>query len=308
MLQKKMCGRLGNQMFQYAAIRSYMEINQKEDLVLSFNDLEKIGFKNELDDFNIIKYENKNTIQKDWIQKVLLLYMDIVEKIFRIIFIHNKIKYNKFCNLFEKKMKKILMKNGIYYINQGYERLKPSKKENKVFVGGFESSKYFDTIRNQILLEFTPKYEKLEKNIEMYEKIENTESVCVTIRRGDFLSKENIKTHYVCKRDYFERAILEIQRRIEKPKFFVFSDDIEWVKNNMQFPEGTVFEDGTDPVWEKLRLMYECKHFIISNSTFSWWAQYLSRNEKKLVIAPSRWKNTWQNKDIYMDNWILLDP
>lgn len=78
---------------------------------------------------------------------------------------------------------------------------------------------------------------------------------------------------------------------IENPVFFMFSDDIEWVKNNIHTECVTYYEDGTDPVWEKLRLMSACKHFIVSNSTFSWWTQYLSANENKVVVSPSRWFN-----------------
>ena len=207
----------------------------------------------------------------------------------------------------EKKYSNLLMKFGIYWLQQGYMEFRKTKMKNKYFCGLFESSKYFNDYRDVILKEFTPKYQELPKNKKMYEAISKSNSVCITIRRGDFLSNENKKSHYVCTPEYFDKAIKKICQLINNPTFFVFSDDIDWVKNNMSFPGKVFYEDGTDPVWEKLRLMYSCKHFIISNSTFSWWAQYLSRNDKKIVIAPSRWKNTYQNDDIYEDNWILIE-
>jgi hypothetical protein len=82
---------------------------------------------------------------------------------------------------------------------------------------------------------------------------------------------------------------------------------MDLVRNEFNFDdEYFYFEDGDDPVWEKLRLMYSCKHFIISNSTFSWWAQYLSRNSNKKVIAPLRWWNNENNPEIYEGDWILM--
>ena len=89
----------------------------------------------------------------------------------------------------------------------------------------------------------------------LYEVI--TESICITIRRGDFVSNEEYKKNlYVCDEKYFYKSIDVIEKMVKNPVFFVFSDDIEWVKNNIKFPKNTIFETGDDPVWEKLRLMY----------------------------------------------------
>lgn len=206
-------------------------------------------------------------------------------------------------------MKKIdkLNKNGIFYLRQGYYKFSACKSKNKVFFGYFESAKYFYNIRNELLEEFTPKEEPLEKNKKIYDEIKNTNSVCVSIRRGDYLSNNFKKDFYICTPEYFNKAIEIAKYKIQNPKFFVFSDDVQWIKENMNFPEGTIFEDGNDPVYEKIRMMYSCKNFIISNSTFSWWAQYLSRNNNKVVIAPSKWRNTGYYKDIYQDKWIKVD-
>ena len=152
----------------------------------------------------------------------------------------------------------------------------------------------------------TPIQEEMIENKELYEIIKNTNSVCVTIRRGDFLLNKFRKQFYICTPEYFEKAINKISKMIEKPQFVVFSDDVEWCKKNMKFPEGTVFESGNDPIWEKIRLMYSCKNFIISNSTFSWWAQYLSKNENKIVIAPKEWNRFEYTDLIYDKKWILI--
>ena len=308
MLQKKITGRTGNQMFQYAALRAYMEKYKDYNLKLNFDVLYKHKFSNDLKNFNIYNYEENNKLILSIKQKCILFFVRITEIIIRVISLNNKKKYTIKCNNFQNIIENKLIKNGIYYKLRGYTEFKASKEKNKVFIGYFESPKYFNDIKDIIKKEFTPKYQKLEKNKELYQKIENSESVCISIRRGDFLSKKNKKMHYICNEKYFEQAIEIIKRKIKNPQFFIFSDDIEWVKNNMRFPSETQYEDGNDPIWEKLRLMYSCKHFIISNSTFSWWAQYLSSNKEKIVVAPSRWKNTYHNEDLYEDDWILITP
>lgn len=306
MIQMEIHGRLGNQMFQYATLRGYMEKYGYKDLKLNFkNGVYSRNFKNDLEQFNIIQYEEVDKIEKSFIQKILIFGITKIESLIDKIG-HKDNEYKK--NKLELSKRKILIKNGIYFLHQGYMDLEPTNSPNQIFIGNFESAKYFDNIKEKIIEEFTPKFDKLEKNLQLYDKIQKTESVCISIRRGDFLTKENIKGHYVCTNQYFERAIEKIKQKVQNPHFFIFSDDIEWVKNNIKFPEDTDFETGDDPVWEKLRLMYECKHFIISNSTFSRWAQYLSRNDNKIVVAPSRWKNTYQNEDIYEKNWILIEP
>ena len=157
--------------------------------------------------------------------------------------------------------------------------------------------------------EFTPKYGILEHNKELYKEIEKTESVCVTIRRGDFVENKKFKQVYdVCTKSYYYRGMKEIAKQVKDPCFVIFSDDIPWIKKHMKFPYNVYYEDGTDTVQEKLRMMYSCKHFVISNSTFSWWAQYLSRNPNKIVVSPNRWYNSRFQTALIGKDWILLDP
>lgn len=305
-MQKELTGRLGNQMFQYAAMRGILAKNDRQEPIqVSFKKyVYSNGFRNDLQDFQVVSYEEVNNLKLSVWQKILIFWMKVTEKI-----LSKTVKKEKFEQLrftYEKKMAPILTTFGIYFMRQGYYPFKKSLAKNKVMIGYFESSQYFDHIRPQILEEFTPKYEKKKENIDLYNKIENTESVCVTIRRGDYLTEQNKGNHYICTPEYFETAIKKIQDKVKNPKFFVFSDDVEWVKNNMNFPEGTEYERGNDPIWEKLRLMYSCKHFILSNSTFSWWAQYLSRNEKKVVVAPSKWRRIGYSDAIYQENWNLI--
>ena len=309
MYQKKITGRLGNQMFQYASMKGIKRANNIEQPIsLSFEKVYQRNFKNELKEFNIKDYTEIEKVSLTLRQKLFFYPVRIIEVILEKI-IKDKTKRELIELKIQRRVAPILSKHGVCYMVKGFYNFRLDKvaKRDIYFAGFFESDKYFNNIREELLEEFTPKKEKLEKNKKLYQNIENTNSVCVTIRRGDFLAKEFEKEHYVCTKEYFYSAIELIKKKIDNPKFFVFSDDINWCKNNMVFPEDTVFETGDDPVWEKLRLMYSCKHFIISNSTFSWWAQYLSRNENKVVIAPNKWKNEGYNDDIFEENWILID-
>ena len=212
-----------------------------------------------------------------------------------------KYKYEKFFASF-------LSEFGIYYMRQGYVLFKKYNSENKYLLGYFESNKYFEDIRDILLEEFTPKMKPRVENMGLYDYINSGESVCVTIRRGDYVSNPGFKkNHYICTENYFMNAMKIMKKKVKNAKFVIFSDDVEWCRENIKFSGEVMYESGDDPVWEKLRLMYSCKHFILSNSTFSWWAQYLSRNDKKIVIAPSRWRNNEGVTDIYMSNWLIYD-
>ena len=310
-ITKHMFWRLWNQMFQYATVRAFQNKYwySENEIFLDFSEVYKRsdeGFYNDLKDFNIKHFQEKK-INMNIIQYFLFLGSNFLKYIN--LFITKKENYD--IKLYElwKKWQPILNKFWLYIFRLWYYNFKDSKAKNKIFYGTYESSKYFDEIREILLEEFTPKYDILAHNVDLYNEINSTESVCVTIRRWDFMSKGNKSRFYVCTPEYFYEWIKYIQQNIKNPKFFIFSDDVERCKKNMKFPFWTLFESWTDPVWEKLRLMYSCKHFIISNSTFSWWAQYLSRNKNKLVIAPKIWWNDKSYKeklDIYMDSWILI--
>ena len=208
---------------------------------------------------------------------------------------------------YEEKWHRSLEKKGIYWFRRGGWNLQYSSSLNKFVSGCFEDPIYFDEIREILLAEFTPKKDLLQKNREMMCNIQQTNSICLSVRRGDFESNAEVKKlQSVCDRKYFEEAIQVIKNNVKNPVFFMFSDDIEWVKNNIYTGCVTYYEDGTDPVWEKLRLMSACKHFVVSNSTFSWWTQYLTKSENKIVVSPSRWFNNDYESPLIGKDWIKI--
>jgi len=119
-------------------------------------------------------------------------------------------------------------------------------------------------------------------------RIREGNSIAVHVRRGDYL---NLPPYQVCGLDYYLRAMQDMARRVEHPRFFVFSDDIEWCEVLRQhWPDAVLVRDAGSDV-EELLLMSLCRHTIISNSSFSWWAAWLTDREGKIVMAPDRWVN-----------------
>ena len=300
-------GRLGNQMFQYAFAKALnMAQGGTGQLVFNFKRVhqagnEEDGFEDSLKYFNVEPYktEKGNLVLKYGSICQIFVYLAYVASI--------KIFHADYDG---ERWLSYLRSNGLLYTNYLdnrypiYEKQLHSMVNLNSFVcsGKYENPQYFNHIRPILLNEFTPIEAPLKENNYLYEIIDKGNSVCVSIRRGDYLSISLKNNFFVCDEAYFHRAINLAIRIIKNPVFIFFSDDIEWVKENLKIDFPAYYESGKDPVWEKLRLMYSCKHFIISNSTFSWWAQYLSRNEKKIVISPDR----WFNDDIHNSSSHLL--
>lgn len=307
MIYKNIQGRLGNQMFQYASAKAIMKKNGINGSVnCCFKDVYKRNFENDLRHFKLQNFTEVDNIELSLSQKIIFVYIKFIEFIIQIF--STKDNFEERRNKFEKKQKELFIKFGLVRITDGYVKIDNLiPKHNYIISGGLESYKYFSDIRKELLEEFTPKKEKIDTNRELYDIIESTNSVCISIRRGDFLNSEYKDKHYVCGKEYIKKAVKLMNNKLKNPQYIIFSDDVEWCKENIDFIQNPKFETGNDPVWEKLRMMYSCKNFIISNSTFSWWAQYLSRNENKIVIAPNKWKNYGIYKDIYEEGWELID-
>lgn len=182
-------------------------------------------------------------------------------------------------------------------------------KKNYYIEGGFQTPLYFADIRNDLIREFRISGMPETKNREMMDRIKKTNSVCLHIRRGDYLDFQNLN---LCTYQYYLNAMRYISEKEADPVFFVFSTshaDIQWIRDNYDFScYSLVYVDLDNVDYEELRLMSECRHFIMSNSTFSWWAQYLSSEKDKIVVAPNRWNTDLPDDDnIYMEDWHLIE-
>ena len=306
-------GRLGNQMFQYAFAKA-IKIAQggKGHLTLNFKRVyragqEKEGFEDSLRYFNVESYKTEKG-------NLVLMYGSFLQKVVYLIYVTS-------IKLFHADYKgehwlSFLRRVGLLYSNYGdhrysiYEKYLNQSDIRKTLIcnGKFENPEYFDSIRSVLIEEFTPKFPPLEENKTLYDIIQQTNSVCVVVRRGDYLSAEFKDKFYVCDETYFQKAIDKIKMLIENPVLIFFSNDIDWVKENIKTDLLSYYEPKSNPVWESMRMMYNCKHFIISNGTFSWWGQYLSRNENKIVISPDHWYNNVDvdHTELLSDNFIKI--
>ena len=149
-----------------------------------------------------------------------------------------------------------------------------------------------------------PKAESIKTPIE-----QTPDSVSLHIRRGDYVGDPATNAHHgVLGLDYYHEAQAYIKNTVACPTFFIFSDDISWVKENLKIDSPTVFVSCPEiQDYEELILMSLCNHHIIANSSFSWWGAWLNQNINKIVIAPKQWvKNPTLHKDICPPEWIRL--
>lgn len=162
-------------------------------------------------------------------------------------------------------------------------------KGDRYLVGYFNSYKYFDAIRNILIDEYVPKTEISVHGREFLNLIESTNSVSIHIRRGDYVNDPGV---YKCVEGiitdrYYDNAVKDIASKVAFPHFFVFSNEMSWVKENFRIPHPVTLVDinSAQRGFEDLWLMSRCKHNITAGgSTFSWWAAYLNRNECKIVV------------------------
>ncbi len=183
------------------------------------------------------------------------------------------------------------------------------KKGNIILDGYWQSENYFKEIRNIIIKDFTIKFEPDKRNKSMIEKIKNSNSVCIHIRRGDYISNAKTnKFHGACSLKYYYDAIKIIVKRVKDPIFFIFSDDSQWTKENLKLKYPTIYVDinGSEKSYEDLRLMSNCKHFIVANSAFSWWGAWLSNNPNKIICAPKTWFRSADEGDIVPKSWVRV--
>jgi len=200
-----------------------------------------------------------------------------------------------------------LLKTKIFrQFNIGYIPKLLNKKDGYL-EGYWQSYKYLEPIRKELLGEIT-----LKNPINKYEilnKIENTNSICLNVRRGDYINNKKFAKEWITfGMEYYDNAFKLMKEKVSNPIIFVFSDDIEWCKNNLKTDIPLIFSNPKVPVQENFIIATKCKHNIIVNSSYAFWVAWLNQNQNRIVIAPKKWNNRYNReyKDLLPKEWIQI--
>ncbi len=289
MIVVKLTGGLGNQMFQYAFAKS-LSLKKRKSFLLDANDFKYDALRNfELDLFHLgDKLASPEIIRISKIKQVNR-FRQLINKVFQ-----------------RRPKNEVFIENDLDY-NSDIESVKLN-----YYHGYWQTEKYFKQFEKEIRNDFQMQIEPNEYYLEMIQAAKNTESVSVHFRRSDFANNpETNQFHGLCDLTYYKKAMEYIKGSLDNVTFFMISDDIEWVKNEFQNESNIIYiENYKGKDYEDMRLMSNCKHNIIANSSFSWWGAWLNENTSKIVVSPSRWfkneEKQQQTKDLIPENWIKL--
>lgn len=290
MIIVKLMGGLGNQMFQYAAGRC-LAVANKDTLKMDLNyyrnqPVGDVPRKYELNNFKIVA-----EIATD--EEILNL---------------------KPKNHFSKMLSHIKQSIGISHTSSFIEpHFNYCEKfhdiKTDVYLNGYwQSAKYFENIEYLIREELHPVFSGRQDTVELLRRISSSNSLCINVRRTDFLNNKFLGYMDI---DYYLEALTVMGKMVGNTNKYIFSDDICWCREKFgNMPNTTVVGHeyaGIDFI-DYLYLMHSCKHFIIPNSSFAWWAAWLSTNPGKQIIAPLCWFNdsSIDSSDIVPDTWIRI--
>ena len=181
-----------------------------------------------------------------------------------------------------------------------------NEKGNFIYLNGYSQSwrnfvGYEDYIRENTVF----KYPMLEKSREISQKMQRENSVSIHVRRGDYVSQGYI----LLTQNYYNQAVSYMKANLDNPHFYIFSNDIDWVRKNLKIDAPYTIVDWNNKDYQDLQLMSYCKNHIIANSTFSWWGAFLSKNKNKIVIAPNKhvsWNLDWIKPTLAPD-FVVID-
>ena len=302
MIVVRLMGGLGNQMFQYAFGRRFA---YERDLPLKLDAV--TGFKN--DPYQRAYRLNHLQIREDFAsQKEISCF--------------GSGDFSLFCKLFHRGANLLRPPSWRYAIlrqrgSSFHPEMLQQKTDNILLHGYWQSENYFLPVKEIIKKEFRVRHPLQGENLSLAREILHKNSVCLHMRnygpdQGQ-VAAENSNKQPVLGWDYYYRALEYLQSRDKGLHCFVFSDDPEWASRNLQLPCSCTMvtqnhaKTGTE--YEDLRLMSLCRHYIIANSTFSWWGAWLGDRPGKVVIAPKKWHGYAEREscELYPRGWMIVD-
>jgi hypothetical protein len=289
-------GGLGNQMFQYALGRA-LSIQKNTSLTLYIKEVTDRSNHNGFELQNV--FNTTSAVATDTERKLVL----------GIRHTHNLIKLLR--------SKKLGFLRGKHYIVEDhfhYDKQIENTPKNVFLRGFWQSEKYFSVHRKEILKEFSFKNKLSDKNLKAAKKIQETTSISIHVRRGDYISNPGAsKTFASLDAEYYQKALKKLNTDPIKTLLVFFSDDINWVEKNIinqlsnDYKHMIVNHNIGSESYNDMRLMSLCSHNIIANSSFSWWGAWLNRTPGRKVIAPKKWFSINKNiKDLCPDDWIKI--
>jgi hypothetical protein len=284
MVNLKIKGGLGNQLFQYAVARQ-LALKNNTEINIDYSYLTPPYGGSDTPRQYLLNLYNIKAVSNN---PAGLIYkkINLLHKILRKIGLKTRFY-----------LKKYYFENGV-----GFDSNILRLKDNIWLTGFFQSYKYFEDIVDILNEEF-----KLKTPLNTNLNITESESIFVHIRRGDYVSNSAANKFLgLCPLDYYERAVKFMRGKVKNPRFFIFSDDISWVQDYLKIEDAVYVSDGNLQDFEELALMSQCRHGVVANSSFSWWGAWLISNPTKIIIAPKQWfaNDKADDSDLIPPNWL----
>lgn len=286
-------GGIGNQMFQYAFAEVLKAIHPEEEVLIDLSHFCNYGLHN---GYELSKFHNVTLPVATWWQLMRVTnYMPYY-------------KLSRFIRKYFPKRKTEILQDASTEAHV-YDANVVNILGNAYFEGYWQSWKYFVGMEDKIRACFKF-YISDEKNLDMTDTLAKTNSVGIHIRRGDYVTNKWFGG--ICDLEYYKKAIALMLKKLESPSFYIFSNDIDWCKDNIAPLVGdnsityVDFNIGKNS-HKDIYLMSQCKNLIIANSSFSWWSAYLNVNGG-IICAPSIWiRRGYSAEDILYPSWTIID-
>jgi hypothetical protein len=281
----KFLGGLGNQMFQYAF---YLSLKQHFKHV-----------KADLSGFEDYTLHYGYELEKVFSIK-LKVASDFDIRIYR----------NEDRSFFTRKFRQLKGAKGAYHNERqffGFENDIYQDQKPRYYWGYWQNYHYLNETEDQLKSDFIFTEPLDRPNLLLLEKIYSSNSVSIHVRRGDYLTDPLLNG--VCDLNYYLEAINRIRNKVSEPSFIVFSNDIRWCTTSLGLDNAVYVDWNTgSESYRDMQLMSSCKHHILSNSSFSWWASWLNSYEQKVVVSPNKWMNdpSYDYSGIIMENWVKI--